>query len=247
MPSDFSLTSSEDSVEELPENPDDILDTPEESDVEREEITIRSNERVSVVGKTGSGKTEATKKLVWEPFDNVIFLDWKWHHYAELNAPVVRSIEDVEEALFPAREDEEVTKFVFAPQRKDLEMWDRLCYLAWKKTNVHIIADELKGLYQQDGNTKPITDWHESIMTRGRVRGVGMTGTTQRPKKIPMEALSESEHFFIFKLNLHDDRKRMAEIVGKEYVDKIRNLQNYEFLYYNTSMDDPIMCEPLKI
>lgn len=205
-------------------------------------VTIRSNDRVAVVGKTGSGKTHLVKNLIWERFDRAIFYDWKWQHYRELNAPVVHTIEDVEDAL---NDPQMANKFVYAPKRKGLDVWNRLCYLAWEETNIHLIADELKGVYQQNGWVAGITDYHENIMTRGRQRGVGMTNVSQRPKGIPLETMSEAEHLFVFKLNLRDDRTRIGEIVGSEHQGEARNLNGYSFMYYNTEMDAPKTCPAL--
>lgn len=205
-------------------------------------VVIESNERVAVSGKTGSGKTYLAKKLIWNRFDRCIFYDWKWQHYKELNAPVVHTIEDVEAAL---TSEPVVEKLVYAPKRKGLDVWNRLCYLCWDHTNIHLIADELKGVYQQDGWVAGITDYHENIMTRGRQKGVGMTNLSQRPKGIPLECLSEAEHFFSFRLNLKADRDRIGQIVGSEHQEKTRELKGHEFLYYNTGMDSPKVCPSL--
>lgn len=207
-----------------------------------EKVVIQSNDRVAVVGKTGSGKTYLVKNLIWERFNSVIFYDWKWQHYKELNAPVVHTIEDVEDAL---NDPQMANKFVYAPKRKGLDVWNRLCYLAWEETNIHLIADELKGVYQQNGWVAGITDYHENIMTRGRQRGVGMTNVSQRPKGIPLETMSEAEHLFVFKLNLRDDRNRIGEIVGSEHQEQARTLSGHEFMYYNTEMDSPKVCPPI--
>lgn len=205
-------------------------------------ITIHSNDRVAVVGKTGTGKTHLVRKLIWDRFNSVVFYDWKWQHYREMNAPVVHTIEDVEEALTG---EPEVPRLVYAPKRKGLDVWNYLCYLCWEHTNIHLIADELKGVYQQNGWVAGITDYHENIMTRGRQKGVGMTNVSQRPKGIPLETMSEAEHFFSFRLNMKDDRKRIGEIIGSENQHIPRELSGHEFLYYNTELDEPKICSPL--
>jgi hypothetical protein len=205
-------------------------------------VVIESNERVAVVGKTGTGKTTLVIELIWSQFDNCIFYDWKWQHYKDLNYPVVHTIEDVEKALFG---NPEVPKFVYAPKRKGLDVWNRLCYLCWKKTNTHLIADELKGVYQKNGWVAGITDYHENIMTRGRQKGVGMTNVSQRPSGVPLESFSEAEHFFCFRLNLRQDRKRIGEIIGSEHKHLAQELSGHEFVYYNTGMEGPEVCPPL--
>lgn len=206
-----------------------------------ESVTIRSNERVAVAGKTGSGKTHLTNELIWSRFRRAIFYDWKWQHYKELNAPVVHTIEDVESAIH----DPQIPKFVYAPKRKDRDDFNYLCYLAWEEGNYHLIADELKGVYQDNGWVAGITEYHEMIMTRGRQKGVGMTNVSQRPKGIPLESMSEAEHFFSFRLNLKDDRDRIGQIIGSEHQHKARELKGHSFIYYNVEMEEPRVCSPL--
>lgn len=207
--------------------------------------TLKSNERFCVVGKTGSGKTYLAKRLIWDAFDHCIFYDWKHHHYDELNAPVLQTVDEVRQALAPDDLERRVSKFVFAPKGLGMETWNEVCKIAWDAGNIHILSDELKGIYQNNGRTSPISKYHEYILTRGRVRGVGITGVSQRPKKIPMETISEAEHLFIFRLNLKDDRDRVAEVIGREGGIKAGKLSHHHFLYYNTGMEKAQYCKPI--
>lgn len=212
-----------------------------------ERVSISSNDRISVLGKTGSGKSYLARKLIWSPLDRVIFHDWKEQEYENLNAPVLRSLDDVHEALFAESEEERLYKFVYVPPAGEhgLDAWDELCRLVYEKGDFHLIGDEIKGIYQKGNSVRPVSDHHEKILTRGRSRGVGMTNLSQRPKKIPMECMSESEHLFAFRLNLGDDRKRLGEIFGSEHEDRLRELDSHRFLYYKIGMDEPKECPPI--
>jgi len=210
-------------------------------------VTIGSNDRLGFFGKTGSGKTYAAKRLVWEPLDRVIFHDWKAQEHESIDAPVLRTLDDVHEALFAESEEERLYKFVYVPEPGEhgLEAWDELCRLVYEKGDFHLIGDEIKGVYQQGNSVRPVSDNHEKILTRGRSRGVGATNVSQRPKKVPMETISEAEHLFAFRLNLSDDRDRIGEIVGDEHVDQLARLNTGEFLYYFEEWDEPRVSEPI--
>jgi len=210
---------------------------------------IKSNERLAVLGKTGSGKTTWTLKRVWEPLDRVIMYDWKDQHADDLPAPRIESLEEVREALFAEKEEHRVEKFVYVPDpfEKSTEHFDQLCKLVWEKGDTHLIADELKGVYQEGGGVKPITDHHEAIMTRGRARGIGVSNLSQRPKKIPLEAISEAEHVVAFRLNLKDDRDRLGEVFGSEHTHLIRELSGHEWVYYHESLDQPVVRDPIPL
>lgn len=205
-----------------------------------EGVTLRSNERIAIVGKTGSGKTYLAQRLVFEPFDHVLFYDYKHHHYPEMEWPVLHTASDVDDAL--ARGDP--SKFVVAPHDLSLGEWDAVCEAAWDHGNVHVINDEMKGLYAGE-HIPTATEYHQRILMQGRVRGVGMTNITQRPRSVPVESISECEHVFCFRLNLHDDRKRMAEVMGEQAAIDAGNLTDHRFLYWNPSMDEARVCDPL--
>jgi hypothetical protein len=66
---------------------------------------------------------------------------------------------------------------------------------------------------------------------QGRSRNVGLWMATQRPSRIPIPILSESEHHCIFRLRHPNDLKRMAE-----YTDPIVEEvppRGHSFYYYN--------------
>lgn len=208
-----------------------------------EPFKIRSNDRVTAVGKTGSGKTTAVKKLVWKPLERCVFYDIKGQEYESLNAPVLETLEEVQEAMYPDDPQEEIKKFVFRPRRPGFEQFDELCRLVYERRNHHLIADELKTVYQ---GRSALSEHHNLIMTNGRSYGVGMTNCTQRPKRVPLEALSEAEHIFTFKLKIKDDRDRMEGIYG-EAAGNARDLSRYRYIYDHDDLDEPKMCEPLEI
>ena len=137
----------------------------------------------------------------------------------------------------------ETTKFVVAPHDLSLDEWDRMCKAAWDHGNVHIINDESKGLYAGQ-HIPEATEHHQRIMMQGRVRGVGVTNTSQRPRSIPKETITECEHVFCFRLNTYDDRKIVAEVMGDPVMDAGR-LGKHEFYYWNTDLMEPVHCAPL--
>lgn len=205
---------------------------------------IRSNDRIFAVGKTGTGKTAAVLKLVWEPLDRVVFMDVKGREYRNLRAPVLTTLDDVREALNPSDDDEpELTKFCYRPRSPDLDVLDEVCRLVYQHGNMHLIVDELKSIYHGGG----LVEHHNLLLTNGRDAGVGFTGTTQRPKRVPLEAISESEHLFAFQLKTGDDRDRLAEVIGRDHADRTRKLDRYHYLYDHDLLDAPVACEPLDL
>ena len=66
-------------------------------------------------------------------------------------------------------------------------------------------------------------------------------GGAQRPKWLPLSALANASHVFLWKSQLSDDAKRLADIGGIDYrkvIDEMYSLGSHEFLYIRTRGTD---------
>lgn len=210
---------------------------------------IRSNDRVGIFGKTGSGKTKAALKLLWESFGSCIFYDGKRDGATgdlELGVPVLESIDELEAALFAEDPDDRLDRIHYLPANPNVDDWDAVCRLAYERGDVHLIGDELKRVYQEGNSVRAITDAHNDVLVSGRSRGVGHTAISQRPKRIPMECISEAEHILAFRLRIGDDRKRIQQAVGDKG-DVTRQLDGYRYLYDHPQLDEPKVCPALDL
>lgn len=208
-----------------------------------EPYVIRANDRTVFVGKTGSGKTAAVKKLVWEPLDRVIFADIKGREHRDLNYPVLESLEQARAALTASDPDDRLEKFVIRPKAPDIEWFDALCQLVYDRGGTHLIADELKSVYHGSS----LTNHHNLLLTNGRDKGVGFTATTQRPQRIPREAISEAEHVFTFRLKDPDDVDRIDTVTAGELPEEPKALDRYHYIYDHEDLDAPRLHEPLDL
>lgn len=161
---------------------------------------IRADERIFICGRTGSGKTFLAMHLLL-PVSRLVVIDPK----ASLAA---WELEDWGEAARRRlRNGEPVRTRAVEPE----EAMEALAE-AYEAGNVIVYIDEVYGLVPPGSRPDPVLT---AIWTRGRERKVAGWASTQRPTWVPLFVMSEADHFFIFTLNLAEDRARVAGFVGE--------------------------------
>jgi energy-coupling factor transporter ATP-binding protein EcfA2 len=199
-------------------------------------ISLKSNERVLIAGKTGSGKTYLARYIT-DPLKRLVVLDGKgtlsgWG-LDTFNPSTMRELI----AGKPAR-----LRAIPGMNENPAEYCEQVlqaCYLAG---NITIYIDELYAIAPP--NKKP-PDSLWSIYTRGRELGIGVWAATQRPVWIPLFTMSESEHFFLFRLQLEEDRARMSAFMGERVIETIKD--PHGFYYSRADSDYPEYVKQLQI
>lgn len=204
-------------------------------------MEIKSSERVTIVGKTGSGKSVLVRKLS-EQFKKVIFVDPKCENaqhfpYATKCTTVKEVFEKVDESL----ENKEDFFILYQPLDLSEEVFNNFCGEVFLRGNMTIFMDEVSFVCFPQATIN-----HQRIIRMGRSKGIGIHHLTQRPKFVDNFILSEAEHFFIFRLQLVDDRKKIEGIIGEDLDEHMERMDKFEFLYYNAETGVKHF-EPVKI
>jgi energy-coupling factor transporter ATP-binding protein EcfA2 len=188
-------------------------------------LQINSNDRVLITGKTGSGKTYLASYLT-KPLSRLIVVDTKgtlggW------------GLEKYEPGLHTLLRNGDARVRAVPPIQGDMEEWGYELFAdAYRCGNVTLYIDEMYSIVQP-GQKPP-----QSLIacyTRGRELGVGVWASTQRPVWIPLFSLSEADHFFVFRLSLEEDRKRMSAFMGPSVLQPITDVHGF---YYSSATDD---------
>ena len=181
-------------------------------------IAPRRMERGTLVGCTGCGKTTLARELL-APYPCVVAIDPKCMLGSSEENPggslrgyyLCRSPEALAEAAKRYRR----LQYRTDPEHQNFEDYDRVYWWLFRRRNTMVYTDEVK-LVQKG---REIPDGMRACVTSGRELGIGMLHATQRPRGIDTRLLTESEHFYVFRLRSRADRQYMAELAEAEEID----------------------------
>lgn len=199
---------------------------------------IEPGARVAILGRSGSGKSVLLRQLL-APYHRAILLDPK--RRADFGGwAIVEGARDLRRD-WPRHHARVIARPSLADTERD---WlDACATLAYYGGSLALGVDELAGIVTEQRSVRGL----DICLQRGRDPGPQGPVTTivasQRPKRIPVNVLTEADHLFAFDLNHPDDRKLIADVTGHYDRPRVR----HGFWYWSPELDGPIECAPLAI
>jgi DNA helicase HerA-like ATPase len=189
-------------------------------------LTIKNSEHVFIAGSTGSGKTILAQSFGAKE-KKVIVLDTKGTFYFEPfllsdDYIIVETLEDLKNRAH------KINKIVYRPifQELNQESFNEFFKFCYYLGNITIIVDEAMQVIK---NHMSIPEYYAGILQRGRELNVSIWSLTQRPSGIHQLIMSEATHYFIFRLTLMNDRKKISDITGQEKFLKVPKGFNFRY------------------
>lgn len=176
------------------------------------QLRPKPDQRLLIVGATGTGKTTLAKQILL-PYKPLIVIDSKCTYGGKGGTP---GYEMVTSPAGLKRIRASVTHIQYRPDERhqNASDYDEVYKWCYRRQEIMVYTDE--AFLVHHGSYAP--DYLRACVTCGRELGIGMVTGTQRPRGIDLRLLTEAEIFISFDLRHRDDRKRMAEMGGEEFM-----------------------------
>lgn len=202
---------------------------------------ISPADRVSIVGKTGSGKSVLVKRLLKEIereaeklnfYYPIIILDNKGSPKTFQGfGKRIKQLKDLKKSLAAG-----LSVIVYSPQESERNghyYAGFFEYLYKLNEPMLVYVDEFALL----GKGENIPEYVEKFYKQGRERLQALWAATQNPVYLSHDVLSQADHYFVFDLLNKADRERIAAMAGDQL--KKRPEEIHGFWYFGTTQRNP--------
>lgn len=194
----------------------------------------RPNERTTVLGRTGSGKTQlATWLLSISDFHHKpwIIVDFK-------RDVLLNSVDRIKEIGLHETIPDKPGIFIVHPDPDDEDAIENFLRNVWRSEDVGIYFDELYMIPDGKG--------FRGLLTQGRSKNIPVISLSQRPAWVPKFVFTEAENFSIFHLQHHDDRKRVEAFIPDDKGLNLRKrLPDFHSRWYSVRTDSVHVLGPV--
>ena len=224
------------------------------------QIEIKPDHHILILGKTGSGKSFATKHIFLPSLkrqDNqvLVILDSK-REYGDITNNVVTTPQALNHFLYAEKKPKgKIVRILNAPPTERIaEEYLSAAYAPhhdimttdWRATfGVRFFIEDMPMFYDSPYKVPPqLKYW--ACMGRAAFPNCPRTlvGTYQRAQLIPKTVMTQCEHLFLFSLSEYDIVHSIIPIYGHSAGNKVATLEKYGYVLVSDLYDEPIKFKP---
>lgn len=190
----------------------------------------RITEKLSIIGRNGSGKTQAAAWILANGhFDKqpYVIIDYK---YDEL----LNSIPRIKELGLNERIPKPPGLYIVHPLPSQTEEMEAYLERIWDREHV--------GVYVDEAHMLPSRGNFQALLTQGRSKRIPMLVLSQKPSWVTRFVFSEADHFLVFHLTDREDRKRVTQLTS---LDLDERLPQYHGRWYDVKEDAKYTLRPV--
>jgi len=203
------------------------------------------SERMTIIGRTGSGKTVAGLwHLSMRSFDKMPWVIFNFKDDENIGELLNLGAKEIDIAKAPPKRPGVYVADILPDSDDKIDEFLRKC---WENGKTGIYIDE--GFMMPQARMK--YRWYRAVLTQGRSRRVPIITLTQRPYFLDRFAFSEADRFQIFDLNDNEDIDRIKGFVNYPVKTIIgpsatRRLPAYHSLWYDVKRNEakPLLPVP---
>jgi len=189
----------------------------------------RDDQRVAIMGRTGSGKTVFGAWLLAKSnFMKVprVIVDYK-------GDALLNSIDRIEEVGFNT-----VPKrgglYIIRPLIHDADAMEAWLWKVWERENIGLYFDEAFMLPNSGHQRRGAL---QAILTQGRSKTIPVISLVQRPSQISLFVFSEADYYAVFHLNRWQDKKTVQDLAEQLDPKRLEKLKEYHSHWYDVGKD----------
>lgn len=177
-------------------------------------------DRISIVGATGSGKTQAA---AWHlSRRNFNTKPWIIYDFKNSDEDIINQIQGAQELDVNANLPQYPGIYIVHPRLTDVDLVENQMWKIWERGNAGVFVDEG---YMIGRNSSAF----RSLLTQGRSKHIPMIVLTQRPVWVDRFAFSESQFLQIFRLADTDDLKTVNRYIPHNLSKRLPEFHSYYY------------------
>lgn len=205
----------------------------------KQTVSIQPNKRFTFIGKTRSGKSFLAwyflRQFAEDKTRQIIFIDPKHEHKKFGDGS------SLDKPKLVKKYDRRAHVQIFQSYTWTPEL-EHMVDMILKRGNAIVVLDELGGI----ANAMTVPTGITRLWTQGGGKGVGAWAMLQFPKRTPQVIKSQTELFFMFRLNSLEHRKEMLDYIPDKRIVTDKLPLKY-FWLYSDDMDNAIKIKPIVV